>query len=84
MGIIWIRIKTRVKIKTIIIVKTNVQKYQEILIRLKNNNEIEIKRHPKHPNRIEIKIIIIIIIVRTVETELVILKIIDTLKTKLK
>jgi len=81
MGIIWIRIKTRVKIKTIIIVKTNVQKYQEILIRLKNNNEIEIKRHPKHPNRIEIKIIII---VRTVETELVILKIIDTLKTKLK
>jgi len=81
MGIIWIRIKTKVKIKTIIIVKTNVQKYQEILIRLKNNNEIEIKRHPKHPNRIEIKIIII---VRTVETELVILKIIDTLKTKLK
>jgi len=81
MGTIWIRIKTRVKIKTIIIVKTNVQKYQEILIRLKNNNEIEIKRHPKHPNRIEIKIIII---VRTVETELVILKIIDTLKTKLK
>jgi len=82
MGAIWIRIKTRLKIKTIIIVKTNVQKYQEILIRLKNNNEIEIKRHPKHPNRIEIKIIIII--VRTVETELVILKIIDTLKTKLK
>jgi len=81
MGIIWIRIKTKVKIKTIIIVKTNVQKYQEILIRLKNNNEIEIKRHPKHPNRIEIKIIII---VRTVETELVILKIIDNLKTKLK
>lgn len=81
MGAIWIRIKTKVKIKTIIIVKTNVQKYQEILIRLKNNNEIEIKRHPKHPNRIEIKIIII---VRTVETELVILKIIDTLKTKLK
>jgi len=81
MGTIWIRIKTRVKIKTIIIVKTNVQKYQEILIRLKNNNEIEIKRHPKHPNRIEIKIIII---VRTVETELVILKIIDNLKTKLK
>jgi len=81
MGAIWIRIKTRVKIKTIIIVKTNVQKYQEILIRLKNNNEIEIKRHPKHPNRIEIKIIII---VRTVETELVILKIIDNLKTKLK
>lgn len=81
MGAIWIRIKTRVKIKTIIIVKTNVQKYQEILIRLKNNNEIEIKRHPKHPNRIEIKIIII---VRTVETELVILKTIDTLKTKLK
>ena len=78
MGIIWIKI--RVKIKTI--VKTNVQKYQEILIRLKNNNEIEIKRHPMHPNRIEIKIIIII--VRTVETELVILKIIDTLKTKLK
>jgi len=81
MGAIWIRIITRVKIKTIIIVKTNVQKYQEILIRLKNNNEIEIKRHPKHPNRIEIKIIII---VRTVETELVILKIIDNLKTKLK
>jgi len=81
MGTIWIRIKTKVKIKTIIIVKTNVQKYQEILIRLKNNNEIEIKRHPKHPNRIEIKIIII---VRTVETELVILKIIDNLKTKLK
>lgn len=79
MGTIWI--KTRVKIKiTIIIVKTNVQKYQEILIRLKNNNEIEIKRHPKHPNRIEIKIIII---VQTVETELVILKTIDNLKTKL-
>lgn len=79
MGTIWI--KTRVKIKiTIIIVKTNVQKYQEILIRLKNNNEIEIKRHPMRPNRIEIKIIII---VQTVETELVILKTIDNLKTKL-
>lgn len=79
MGTIWI--KTRVKIKITIIVKTNVQKYQEILIRLKNNNEIEIKRHPMRPNRIEIKIIII---VQTVETELVILKTIDNLKTKLK
>jgi len=80
MGTIWIWIKTRVKIKVTIIVKTNVQKYQEILIRLKNNNEIEIKRHPMRPNRIEIKIIII---VQTVETELVILKTIDNLKTKL-